>query len=102
MKNYFRIVLLCVICLPLTAISADEPKAPSTVKELWERFDPRQDALDVKTVREWEQDGIVYRYVTYHLGDFKGKPARMAAFYGFPKDAKKLPGLLHQRRSCAH
>ena len=95
MTNYRWSVLLCVICLPLTAISADEPKAPGTVKELWAGFDPRQDALDAKIVREWEQDGIVYRYVTYHIGSFKGKPARMAAFFGFPKDAKKLPGLLH-------
>lgn len=45
-------------------------------------------------MREWERDGIVYRYVTFHIGTFKGKPARMAAFFGFPKDGKKLPGLL--------
>ena len=25
----------------------------------------------------------------------RDEPARMAGFYGFPKDAKKLPGLLH-------
>lgn len=95
MRNCFWSVLLCVICLPLTAISADEPRAPGTVKELWADFDPRADALDAEIVREWEQDGIVYRCVTYHIGSFKGKPARMAAFFGFPKDAKKLPGLLH-------
>jgi dienelactone hydrolase len=77
-----------------TVLFADEPKAPATVTELWADFDPRKDALDTKIVREWEKDGIVYRYVTYHVGTFKGKPARMAGFYAFPKDGKKLPALL--------
>ena len=46
-------------------------------------------------VREWEESGTVYRSVTYHVGTFKGKPARVAAFFGFPKGAQKVPGLLH-------
>ncbi|MHB8969970.1 MAG: hypothetical protein ACYC3X_09865 [Pirellulaceae bacterium] len=25
---------------------------------------------------------MFYRYVTYHIGTFKGKPAQMAAFFG--------------------
>lgn len=78
-----------------TEIEAAEPKTPRTVAELWAGFDPRKDELDSKIVREWERDGIVYRYVTFHIGRFKEKPARMAAFFGFPKNAKKLPGLLH-------
>lgn len=87
-------VLIGITCLLPTVIRADEPKAPTTVKELFADFDPRKDDLDAKVVREWEKDGIVYRYVTYHIGTFKGKPARMAAFFGFPKGEKKLPGLL--------
>jgi dienelactone hydrolase len=74
--------------------AADEPKASSTVKELFADFDPRKDELKAKVMREWEEDDIVYRYVTYHIGTFKGIPARMAAFFAFPKGAKKLPGLL--------
>ena len=49
-------------------------------------------------MREWEQDGLVFRYVTFHIGTFKGKPARLAAFFGFPQGpigASRLPGLLH-------
>ena len=92
-------VILAMVTLlgfftPIMAF-ADEPKAPTTVKELWADFDPRKDELDTKVVREWEKDGIVYRYVTFHIGTFKGKPARMAAFFAFPKGTKKLPGLLH-------
>ncbi len=90
-----RNVLIGLACLLPTALAADEPKAPSTVEELWADFDLRKDSLDAKIVREWEKDGIVYRYVTYHIGTFKGKPARMAAFFGLPKGAKKVSGLLH-------
>jgi len=95
MKFYIWNILIGITCLLPTIIRADEPKAPTTVKELFADFDPRKDPLDAKVVRGWEKDGIVYRYVTYHIGTFKGKPARMAAFFAFPKGAKKLPGLLH-------
>jgi len=76
-------------------ILASEPQAPATVQELWADFDPRRDDLGTQLVREWEKDGIVFRFVTFHIGTFKGKPARMAAFFGFPKGARKRPGLLH-------
>ena len=79
----------------MPALATGEPKAPTTVEELFADFDPRKDPLDAKVVRDWERDGIVYRYVTFHVGKFKGKPARMAAFYAFPQGANKLPGLLH-------
>ena len=88
------LALIALLVAPLVAPAA-EPKAPDTVTALWADFDPRKEALDAKLVREWEKDGIVYRTVTFHVGTFKGKPARMAAFYAFPKGAKKLPALLH-------
>ncbi len=92
--NCFLIAIF-IMLTPIMMLAADEPKAPETVKELWADFDPRKDALDAKIVREWEKDGIVYRYVTFHIGNFKAKPARMAGFFGFATGAKKLPGLLH-------
>ena len=70
-------------------------KAPKTVAALWSDFDPRKEPVDAKTVREWKDDGITYRYVTFHIGTFKGRKARMAAFYAFPQSKDKLPGLLH-------
>jgi hypothetical protein len=76
------------------AIAADRV-ALQTVAELFADVDPRRDPLDVHVVREWERDGIVYRSVTFHIGTFLGKPATMAAFYAFPKDAVKQPALLH-------
>ena len=94
MKSIPLTFVFTLLALQLLAL-ADEPKAPATVKELFADFDPRKDPLDAKLVREWEKDGIVYRYVTFHIGTFKGKPARMAAFYAFPKNGKDLPALLH-------
>lgn len=69
--------------------------SPTTVQELYADFDPRKDPLDVQLVREWEDEGIRYRYVTYHIGTFKGTKARMAAFYAFPPGGTKLPALMH-------
>ncbi|MEZ6139153.1 MAG: acetylxylan esterase [Zavarzinella sp.] len=78
---------------PVTA--DDKPIPPTTVTELFADFDPRKDALEVKVVREWEKERIVYRYVTFQIGMFKGKSAQMAAFYAFPKGTKKTAALMH-------
>lgn len=88
------IAALVIVSLPVDTPGAGR-KAPATVRELWADFDPRKEPLEAKVVREWERDGIVFRYATFHIGTFRGKPARMAAFFGFPKGAKRLPGLLH-------
>ena len=69
---------------------------PQTVQELWADFDPRRDPLDVEAIREWKEDGGVFRPVRFLIGTVKGKPARMAAVYGFPEGAKeKLPAVMH-------
>ncbi len=76
-------------------LHADEAQPPQTVQQIADGFDPRQAPLDAQVVREWTKEGIVYRYVTYHVGTFKGKPARMAGYFAFPEGAKQLPALLH-------
>jgi hypothetical protein len=76
--------------------SAASGSLPRTVAELWADFDPRKDPLEVEVIREWKEDGGVFRHVRYLVGHFKGKPARMAAVYGFPEHAKgKLPAVMH-------
>ncbi len=65
------------------------------MQALWAEMDPAAEPLDVRIVRQWEEDGLVLRYVTFHIGTFKTRAARIAAFYGFPRDAVGLPGLLH-------
>ena len=82
----------------LAAAAAAEPPVPQTVEQSYADFDPRRDPLETRVVREWEEDGLVLRYVVFTVGGFKGVKARLAAFYGFPKDAaagRKLPALLH-------
>jgi hypothetical protein len=69
---------------------------PQSVLDLWADFDPCKDPLEVEVIREWREDGGVFRHVRYFIGNFKGKPARMAAVYGFPEEAKeKLPAVMH-------
>jgi len=82
---------LCIVC----SIEKAEAEIPRTVEALWSDFDPRRDPLDVRVVREWNEDGIHFRSVTFHIGTFKGVEARMAAFYAFPQSDSKLPALMH-------
>ena len=94
-RRLWLALMVPVLGFPPMTVVGQPPQVPRTVEQLWSDFDPRKEPLDAKVVREWEKDGIVFRYVTYHIGTFKGVKARMAAFYGFPKGRKKLPGLLH-------
>jgi hypothetical protein len=67
-----------------------------SVQELWADFDPRKDPIEVEVIREWKEDGGVFRHVRYLIGTFKSMPARMVAIYGFPESAKeKLPAVMH-------
>lgn len=99
MATHPRTILACSSFFVLLTVfacgSARAAEAPRTVESLWADYDPRQEPLDAKLVREWEEEGVVFRYVTYHIGTFKGVPARMAAFYAFPKSGHPLPGLPH-------
>jgi hypothetical protein len=80
MKTIRVLVLLLVTSLvPLQA-----GDVPQSVVELWAGYDPRKDPIETEVIREWKEDGGVFRHVRYLIGTFKGKPARMAAIYGFP------------------
>ena len=81
-----------LLLAPLAAMQAAD--IPQSVSELWADFDPRKDPLETEILKAWEQDGVVCRLVRYQVGVFKGAPARVAAFYAFPKGGTKLPALL--------
>ena len=96
-----RMIGLSMVALTSLALFAQESlpplvdgKVPQTVAELWNGYDPRKEPLAVETVKEWEQDGVVCRIICYQVGVFKGAPAKVAAFYAFPKSGTKLPALL--------
>ena len=69
-------------------------KAPQTFEALWAGYDPRVEPLDVEVLKEWEEDGVVLKVLRYRVGVFKGQKAMMAGVYGYPKGARKLPGLV--------
>ncbi|MEZ6067411.1 MAG: dienelactone hydrolase family protein [Planctomycetaceae bacterium] len=75
--------------------NADDATIPQSVADLWADFDPRQDPIQAEVIREWRDDGCVFRHVRYLIGTFKGQPARMAAIYGFPEGAQRLPAVMH-------
>ena len=87
----FLVILLAAVALG----SAEAAEIPRTVESLRTGYDSRREPLEAKVVRQWEEGSIVFRYVTYQIGVFKGVPARMAAFYAFPTGRHRLPGLLH-------
>ena len=68
--------------------------APGTLEELWAGYDPRAEPLEIETLKEWEDDGVVLRIVRYRIGIFKGRKAMMAAVFGYPKGGTRLPGLV--------
>lgn len=71
---------------------------PSSFSEMWAGFDPRVEPLETELFQEWEEDGVVLRVIRFRIGVFKGKTARLAAIYGFPKKvllgSDKLPALV--------
>lgn len=73
-------------------------QAPGNFEQMWAGFDPRAEPLEVQTLKQWEEDGVVMRIVRFRIGVFKGRKAMLAAIYGFPKSAEggiqKLPGLV--------
>ncbi len=73
-----------------------EGEVPRSVAELWAGYDPRREPLETEVIREWRENGGVYRHVRYLIGTFKGQPARMAAIYGFPEGGdEKRPAVMH-------
>jgi dienelactone hydrolase len=88
------VLILNLLALSLCAGETFTPyqnaaEGPHTVVDLWKDYDARQEALDVRMVKEWETDGVVTRYVTFTVGTFKGAAARIAAYYSFPANGRK-------------
>ncbi|MBL9189677.1 MAG: dienelactone hydrolase family protein [Opitutaceae bacterium] len=103
MKARFIVALLLAFTLaarlpgaePETLPPLKDREAPSTYEALWAGYDPRREPLEIETLKEWEEEGVVLRVVRYRIGVFKGQRAMMAGVYGFPKGGSKLPALLN-------
>ena len=94
-----RDLLTLLLTLLIASRSLMAADVPQTVEELWADFDPRKDALETEVIREFKEDGGVFRHVRFVVGTFKGQTARMTAIYGFPDGAnekrEKLPAVMH-------
>ena len=94
--------LIAVLCIAYPSDAADEEtlpplhegRAPESVDDIWEGFDPRKEPLETEILKEWEDDGVVCRIVRYRIGVFKRTKSMMAGIYAFPKGGKNLPGLV--------
>ncbi len=98
--SYF-LIFCCMSLSSVLNVSAEDTlpalknnTPPKNCDQLWHGFDPRKEPLDVEVLKQWEQEGVVLKVLRYRIGTFKGKKSMMAAIYGYPKGAKKIPGLV--------
>lgn len=72
---------------------------PQTAQEMYDSFDPKAEALDVKVIREWNEEGVHVKLVIFNIGTFNGqngkvhKP-RLAGYLAYPPSSKKLPAIV--------
>ncbi|QDU97001.1 alpha/beta hydrolase family protein [Lignipirellula cremea] len=76
----------------LVPLTSDE--VPDNVADLWKSFDPRKDALETEVVQEWQEEGVVCRYVVFKVGVFRGVESRIAGLYTFPAGMKQGPAFV--------
>ena len=93
-RRHFLHTTGAALALPLLESPARAADVPQTLAELWAGFEPRKDPLEIEVLKEWEQGSVVCRLIRYQVGIFKGAPAKVAAFYAFPKGGTKLPALV--------
>ena len=87
-----RFALFVVVIIFIRTLHAQD--VPQSAEQTWADYDPRADPLEVELIRESIDDDIVLRHVQYVVGTFGGKKTRVAVFYAFPKDGKRLPGVV--------
>ena len=61
-------------------------ETPQNIEEVWSGMTSLE-PIEARVVREWEERDAL-RYILCSIGHFKGKPAIMAGFYGFPPDKR--------------
>lgn len=65
----------------------------------WSEYDARKAPLNIEVVEEWEDEAGSFQLVRYDLGPLEGTnrsaSPRIAAYYGHPQNAGKVPGILH-------
>jgi len=103
MRNKLLVAVIVLISLANGSTVGDKRESlsalrdnisPQIFEELWAGYDPRAEPLEIQTLREWQEDGVVLRIVRYRIGIFKGQKSLMAGVYGYPRGGTKLPGVV--------
>lgn len=100
LQPLYPLVLTASLGLSSYAYSQDtftpyqEGDVPDHVTDLWKDYDPRAEDLKVKILREWKEEDVTARYITFKVGTFKGADARVAAYYCFPNNGQKNPAFV--------
>jgi dienelactone hydrolase len=88
-------VLLVLAMIPLGPAHAEEPKAITSVEDLWRGFDPEALPLEVETIKTWEEDGAVLQTLRFTGERVNEERVRVFAIQGAPREGKAMPGVLH-------
>ncbi len=89
----YQIRLLAALMLAASPV-VFAAEVPQSVEQTWAQYDPRAEPLETEVIRESIEGGIVLRHIRYVVGTFAKKKTQVAAFYAFPKDGKRLPGIV--------
>ncbi len=97
-----RLFIPCALAVLLGTAHGGDTFVPWTepdqvarsVEALWDGLDFRSEPLDIETVKEWREDGVVCRLVRYTVCTFRGTPSRVAAFHTFPEGGDNLPAVV--------
>ncbi|MEI6078618.1 MAG: acetylxylan esterase [Verrucomicrobiota bacterium] len=100
--KYTNLILCALLlgCFRMASAETLPPLAsdqlPKNISELYSGFNPDQEPLEVKVLKEWKEDGITLQMLTYTVGTFKGAKSIMGAYFAFPtQHAGRLSGLLY-------
>ena len=66
---HLQFSLLCGATETLPPLT--EGTAPQSLDDVWGAYDPTAEPLEVETIKEWEEDGVIIRAIRYYVGTFK-------------------------------
>jgi dienelactone hydrolase len=97
-----ELIMASILATSFTASSQEDSltpythaaEVPQTAVDLWKDFDPRKEELEVRIHKEWKEEGVVSRLITFKVGRFKGADSRIAAYYCFPDNGEKNPAFV--------
>jgi len=91
-------ILIKIFTITSLLFTATITHASQEVLDFWNSYDARKEPLNVEVVQEWQSDKGTVQLIRYDLGQLTGSnksaSPRIAAYYGYPKGAGKVPGIV--------